>query len=419
MDLTLSESEQLLQDTARDFLTREVTPEVVAAVEASDELPAALWAALAEQGWFGVGIPTEQGGGGGSLVDWAILLAELGRVACPAPVVEQLTAAAYLASRPDDPRLPGVLSGAQVATLAIRDKPGAPVTAQEGPAGKATLTGAKMLVPYASAAHLLLVSGAEGAPPGARGVPFGSGPPGGGGEPSADSGSGLSGLVAAPNPLPESADGSPLGTRTLYAALDTRDARPPIEHLHTVSRDQHGLVTLDGLTADLLGEADADPRRDLIALYRIARDAFAVGLMGRILDITLEYVKGRAQFGRPIGSFQAVQYRCVDMALATYGAQNHLYQAAWLVGNGRPAARELLLFHAAVRDALGEVVANAHQAHGAMGITDAYPLQLFTRRAKVFQHSLGTAAQFRAQLAGLEESFVLPEAAEPLWGGFV
>src|SRR5262249_2504013 len=79
----------------------------------------------------------------------------------------------------------------------------------------------------------------------------------------------------------------------------------------------------------------------------------------------------------------------------------------------------LLLFHAAVRDALGEVVANAHQAHGAMGITDAYPLQLFTRRAKVYQHALGTAAQFRAHLADLEASFVLPEAGEPLWGGFV
>src|SRR5437660_8814582 len=168
MDLTLSESEQLLQGTARDFLTREITPEVVAAVEASGELRSSLWAALAEQGWFGVGIPTERGGGGGSLVDWAILLAELGRVACPAPVVEQLTAAAYLAERPDDPRLAGVISGAQVVSLAIRDKPDAPVTAREGPAGKATLAGEKMLVPYASAASLLLVSAAEASPPGAR-----------------------------------------------------------------------------------------------------------------------------------------------------------------------------------------------------------------------------------------------------------
>jgi alkylation response protein AidB-like acyl-CoA dehydrogenase len=207
--------------------------------------------------------------------------------------------------------------------------------------------------------------------------------------------------------------------RTVYALVDAAGADLRLAPLHTVSRDQQALVTFTDVPAEILGEASADPRRDLLALYRLARAAYAVGLMGRMLDITVEYVKGRVQFGRPIGTFQAVQYRCVDMALAYYGAQNHLHQAAWLVGNDRPAARELLMGHAAIRDAIGQVVANAHQAHGAMGFTDAYPLQLFSRRAKVYQHTLGTAAAFRTQLAALEASLTLPEADEPLWGGFL
>jgi alkylation response protein AidB-like acyl-CoA dehydrogenase len=106
------------------------------------------------------------------------------------------------------------------------------------------------------------------------------------------------------------------------------------------------------------------------------------------------------------------------MAIAYHGTRNQLFQAVWFVERERPSARERAMCHAAVRDATGEVVAHAHQVHGALGATNDHALQQFTRRAKIYQHTLGTAAQFREQIAELEETLVLPEASEPLAGGF-
>lgn len=370
MDLTLSEAEGLVQSSARDFLSREITTDVVAAVEESHAFPRTLWQRLAGQGWFGVATPPAQGGSGGSLVDWALLLVELGRVACPAPVAEHLAAAIYLGAcgASGRSRLGGVLSGETVATVAGREQPGRPVRVSDG-AGRAgaSLSGAMMLVPYAGGADLLLAAPSEGG----------------------------------------------------YYAVDRNASGVTIKQLHTVSRDQHGLVELSATPAELLGRRSEDLGADLLELYRFARDAYAVGLLGRILDVTVNYTRERVQFGRPIGSFQAVQYRCVDIALAAYGAQHHIWQCAWLLANGRPARRELLMCHIQVREALGQATMNAHQAHGAMGFTDAYPLQLFTRRAKVYQHAYGTAAQFREQLAELDRNLVTTDIAEPLFGGFL
>src|SRR5437868_3227306 len=97
MDITLSESEQLVRNSLRELLTREVTTEFVQGVESEGRFPAALWHILAGQGWLGVGAGDVDGGAGGSLVEWALALEELGRVACPLPVVEHLATVVYLA----------------------------------------------------------------------------------------------------------------------------------------------------------------------------------------------------------------------------------------------------------------------------------------------------------------------------------
>ncbi|MGE0387271.1 MAG: acyl-CoA dehydrogenase family protein [Gammaproteobacteria bacterium] len=366
MDIAYNESERLIRDAARAFLADAVPIAIVAAAGRSGEFPRALWRSIAEQGWFGAGTPAEHGGAGSTLVEWALVLEEMGRVACPGPVVEQLAAGVYLATIGARERLDGVLSGETVVSIAVQDQPGAPVTAA---ADRRTLTGAKMLVPYAQGADLLLASADDGA-------------------------------------------------RRGYYAVDPRAAGVAIAPLHTVSRDQHGLVTLDRAAAAHLADVDADPRRDLYEIYRLARDAYAVGLIGRMLDMTLEFVKQREQFDQPIGAFQAVQYRCVDIALAFYGAQTQLYQAAWLLQSGRPATRELLICHAQIRTAAGEAVAHAHQSHGAMGFTSEYPLHHFSRRAKAYQHGLGTVAELRERIAQVERDLPFPEADEPMWGGF-
>jgi alkylation response protein AidB-like acyl-CoA dehydrogenase len=288
-------------------------------------------------------------------------------VACPGPVAEQLAAARYaVAAAPDAGA--GIIDGSTVVSIGVQDRPGAVVTAGASGAGT-TLDGTKVLVPYAHGATRLLVTAAT---------------PGG----------------------------------TAYCAVDPHGPSVNVEHLHTVSRDQHGEVTCAGATATVWGSEDARPWRDLVKLYRLARDAYAVGLLRRMFDLTVGYAKERVQFGRPIGGFQAVQYRCADMAIAYYGAETNLYQAAWLVDRERLAARELAIAHAVIRDAAGEISTHAHQVHGAMGFTGPYPLQVYSRRAKVYQHTLGTASHFRERIAAEEETLVMPEAGEPIWGGF-
>jgi alkylation response protein AidB-like acyl-CoA dehydrogenase len=166
----------------------------------------------------------------------------------------------------------------------------------------------------------------------------------------------------------------------------------------TMSANRHAAIVFDGAPSVTIGPADADEPRGFEALHLLARDAYLVGLLGRMLEMATAYATNRVQFGRPIGSFQAIQHRCADMALAVYGARILTYQAAWLAAQGRKGSQAAMA-HAYVRDAAGEVVAHAHQIHGAIGITKEYPLQYFSRRAKAFQNALGTAAHFREKVA--------------------
>jgi alkylation response protein AidB-like acyl-CoA dehydrogenase len=90
------------------------------------------------------------------------------------------------------------------------------------------------------------------------------------------------------------------------------------------------------------------------------------------------------------------------MAVAYSGAQSLLYKAAWLLSTGKPAQETLLMCHAYGRDAAAIVLGQAHQVHGAMGFTMEYPLHQFSRRAKVYELSLGQAAGHRERFAELE-----------------
>jgi alkylation response protein AidB-like acyl-CoA dehydrogenase len=353
MDITLSDSEQQVRDGVRQLLSGEVTTDFVQSVEDSGQFPAGLWKLLARDGWLGVGV-SDGDDGGGSFVEWALVLEEAGRVACPAPVAEHLAAVAYLARvlSPGDDRLANAAAGRLVVTLAHLDKPGAPVTAAPAD-GHAELTGIKVLVPYArGATHVIVVAGS--------------------------------------------------GTGQAYFWVDVTSPGVRLTHLDSVSRNQQCLLELDAAPAEQLGDQGGDPASDLIELYTLGSDAYAVGLMGRMLEMSLRYVQDRVQFGQPIGRFQAVQHRCADMAVAYSGAQSLLYKAAWLLSTGKPAEETLLMCHAYGRDAAAIVLGQAHQVHGAMGFMMEYPLHQFSRRAKVYELSLGQAARHRERFAQLE-----------------
>jgi alkylation response protein AidB-like acyl-CoA dehydrogenase len=108
--------------------------------------------------------------------------------------------------------------------------------------------------------------------------------------------------------------------------------------------------------------------------------------------MTVEYAKQRAQFGRPIGSLQAIQHHCANMAADVEGSRHLAYQAAWRVSEGLPAEREVSMAKAWVSGAYQRVCATAHQCHGAIGFTKEHNLQLYTRRAKVQELSYGDSS---------------------------
>jgi acyl-CoA dehydrogenase len=250
----------------------------------------------------------------------------------------------------DDDRLLNAAAGQSIVTVAHQDMPASSVTADHGDAHEARLNGIKVLVPYAmGSTQAIVVAHSE-------------------------SGAG-------------------------YYLLDLDKSGVVITALESVSRNQHCLLELSDATALFLGPKCDIPLLDFLELYRLASDAFAVGLMGAMVDMSLRYVTDRVQFGRPIGSFQAIQHRCADMAVRHSGAQSLLYSTAWLLQTGRPAERSLLMCHSYCRDAAGVVVGNAHQVHGAIGFTHEHSLHFLTRRLWSWRDEFGNETEWN-QLTG-------------------
>ena len=111
----------------------------------------------------------------------------------------------------------------------------------------------------------------------------------------------------------------------------------------------------------------------------------------RVLEMTVRYAKERIQFGRSIGSFQAIQHHAADMAADVEGCRHMTYRAAWKLAERQPADQDVAMAKAWVSDACQRVCALAHQCHGAIGFTKEHDLQLYSRRAKAAELMFGDA----------------------------
>ena len=126
-----------------------------------------------------------------------------------------------------------------------------------------------------------------------------------------------------------------------------------------------------------------------LAWGAIGKCAEMVGGAEQVLDMTVEYAKQRTQFGRPIGSFQAIQHHCANMATDVEGSRYITYQAAWLLSEGEAASQEVAMAKAWVSDAYRRICALGHQCHGAIGFTKEHNMQLYSRRAKAAELAFG------------------------------
>jgi alkylation response protein AidB-like acyl-CoA dehydrogenase len=185
-------------------------------------------------------------------------------------------------------------------------------------------------------------------------------------------------------------------------AIDLADHGPAAEPAMDVTRTV-GWLRTDALagapSTDLGGAAEAERLRDVAA---VAYSAEMLGIAQRVLDLSVEYAKDRVQFGRPIGSFQAVKHRCADMLVDVEGMRSAVYWAAWCVANEHEdASVAASTAKCWCSDAVTRVTSSALQVHGGIGFTWEHDVHLYLKRAHLDSISFGTAADHRTRLARL------------------
>ncbi len=192
------------------------------------------------------------------------------------------------------------------------------------------------------------------------------------------------------------ATGSDVG---LFAVTPGEGAAPGVEPGMDLTRCL-GRLELDATPATLLGGAESVG--EVTDRASVAVSAEMLGAAQHVLDMTVQYAKDRVQFGRPIGSFQAVKHRCADMLVDVEGMRSAVYYAAWCLAAGSPdastaaSAAKIWCSEAAAR-----VMASGLQVHGGIGFTWEHDLHLFVKRSQLDQVSFGDAPWHRDRLAGM------------------
>ena len=365
MDFSLSEEQELLRKSARDFLAAECPKSLVKEMEASEEgYSPGLWKKMADLGWMGLAIPEEYGGAGFSLVDLAVLFEEFGRAAAPGPMFSTVALGAlpvleWGSEEQKKALLPRVASGDLMLTMAISESevgydPRFVAATASSRDGGFAVSGTKLFVPYAQLAGYVLVVCRTAGKPGDE--------------------DGLSVLV-----------------------VDRNAGGVKLTALATIDADKQFEVWFDGTPAsstDVLGsEGEALPMvRSILRKAAALQCAQMVGGAQMELEMTAERAKNRIQFNRPIGTFQAVQHRLADMFIDVNGARWTTYQAVWRLSEGLPAEKEVAVAKAFANIACQRVAFAAQHLHGGLGVDLDYDLHFYFRRAKALELSLGTSA---------------------------
>ncbi|HMD36183.1 MAG TPA: acyl-CoA dehydrogenase family protein [Vicinamibacterales bacterium] len=371
MNFGLNETQQHVKDAAREFFSKELPmAEVRRLIDTDAGYEPGLWKKVAEQGYTGMIFPEAYDGVGLGPVEMAAVLEEMGRALVPGPFVSTVLLAGTLLDRAgsDEQKkkyLAPICRGEIRATLALLERSASWDPAAVRMDAKAVgdcfeLTGEKLFVGDAAVADFIIVV--------ARG---------------------------------------PIGDRVILIVPSTSPGltvtpTPGVDLTRPLYRVSFDRVKVSA--GDVLAKGD----RAAAALAR-ALDVVAAGLsaemvggMQQLLDLTVSYAKTRTQFGRAIGSFQAVQHRCVDLFALVEGARSAAYYAAWTLGPGNVAEADARLAVSVAKayasDAFREAGNSAIQVQGGMGFTWENDAHLYYRRAKGSELLCGDATFHRNRI---------------------
>jgi alkylation response protein AidB-like acyl-CoA dehydrogenase len=370
MDFAFTEEQEMLRASVAGFLDDKVPmTRVRELMETDTGFDPAHWAEMSVMGLPALAIPEEYGGAGFTQLELGVVLEETGRRLTPSPLLGTAVLGGnllLLAGTDDQKRahLPAVAAGERLLAVAVVDggggwDAGSVTTTARAEGDRFVIDGAKSYVVDGHTADMLIVAAREGAPDEAELAFY---------------------LV----------DGDAPGvTRELLVTLD-------------LTRKQ-AAVRLDGVVVDgaaRLARSGADVLADLYDLAAVGLSFEAVGGAARCLEMSVSYAKERKQFGRPIGSFQAVKHACADMLVEVESARSAAYYAGWAASAADPELRIAApLAKAYCADAYYSVAAETIQVHGGIGFTWEHDAHLYFKRAKTTQLMLGDSAAWRAELA--------------------
>jgi alkylation response protein AidB-like acyl-CoA dehydrogenase len=377
MDLGLNSGQQILKDSARDFLAREYPRNVLKEIDESETgFSPEMWRQMVDMGWVGMIIPEEYGGGGSSFTDLAVLYEEMG-AACLSTTHHSsviLGGLAILEAGSDEQKrevLPSVANGQRILAFAFTEPdygwgPESINLTAAKKNGGFTLNGTKLFVPDVQVADQLLV-----------------------------------------------------------VARTSKGSSPEVGiTLFLVDRSAPGLTSriVPGWTGDkqnevvfnnvevpasaVVGHVDGGwaPLERVLDRATIIMCAYMVGGLQRALDISMDYSQTRVAFGVPIGTFQRVQDHVIDILNDMEAARWTTFEALWKLDEGRPdASLAISMAKVVASEGYPHGTEAAHHVHAGIGIDKEYGLYLYTKKSRTLQSYLGDPVHHRRRMARILE----------------
>ena len=359
MDFGFTDEQQEISGLARRILEKEVTADRLREVEAApDRFDRELWQTLADAGLLAIALPEDVGGGGYGVIEQCLVLEELGRRLAPVPVWASIVLGAApiaqfgTAAQKEAWAAPAA-AGAKILTAALSEpqnpNPQAPGTTATRDGDGFRLSGTKTAVPAGPLAELVLV--------------------------------------------PADLDGTPA-----VFLVETGGPGVTVTRQRTTNHDSAARIELDNAkvpAAAVLGSVDDGSRilEWISERATIGLCALQLGITEQALADTAEYTKTRVQFERPIATFQAVGHRCADCYIDTEGVRLTLWQAAWRLVEGVPAAVEVEVAKFWAAEAGHRVAHAAVHLHGGMGVATEHTIHRYFIWAKQVEFMLGGATE--------------------------
>ena len=376
MPLILNDDQTLLRESARGFIAEHAPVSALRALRDSrdpDGISRALWKSFADMGFTGILVPEAHGGLGLGHVEAGVVMEEIGRNLTASPFLSTALMGASALSRIGGEAaqaqwLPKVVAGEAIVALAVdegaKHDPARTATRAERSGNGFRLNGAKAMVVDGHLADLLIVAARSAGRPGER-----------------------QGL-------------------TLFL-IDPKAKGLSIERTVMVDAHNAARITLDNVEVDadaVLGEVDGafEPLEGVLNVGRAALAAEATGLADEAFSRTLAYLSERRQFGQPIGSFQALQHRAAHLFTELEIAKAAVLKALQTLDQSYDAAGPIVaIAKAKAGQASTLAVQEAVQMHGGVGMTDAFDIGLFMKRARVAQELFGDSNFHAERLARL------------------